>query len=62
MVFYVLGVTTKRDIRHLRYFLGNDKVRCIVQHSIANLARSISQADFATIDQKPEAGSFAHVH
>ena len=54
-------VETRRDARHIIYFLCNDKVRRILRVSIANLARPTVQADIAEIDRKQQAGGFARV-
>ena len=54
-------VETRRDARHIIYFLGNDKVRRILRVSIANLSRPVEQADIAEIDRKQQAGGFARV-
>ena len=54
-------VETRRDGRHIIYFLSNDKVRRILRVSIANLARPAEQADIAEIDRKQQAGGFARV-
>ena len=54
-------VATKRDARHIIYFLSNDKVRRILRVSIANLARPDSQSQVADLDRKQQAGSFARI-
>ena len=54
-------VATKRDARHIIYFLSNDKVRRILRVSIANLARPDSQLEVADLDRKQQAGSFARI-
>ena len=54
-------VETRRDARHIFYFLSNDKVRRILRVSIANLGRATEQADIAELDRKQQAGAFARV-
>ena len=52
---------TRRDARHIIYFLSNHQVRRILRVSMANLARPVEQADIAEIDKKQQAGGFARV-
>ena len=54
-------VATRRDARHIIYFLSNDKVRRILRVSIANLARPAEQVEVAELDRKQQAGAFARV-
>lgn len=54
-------VATKRDARHIIYFLCNDKVRRILRVSIANLSRPAEQQEVNEIDRKQQAGAFARV-
>ena len=62
MPLSVLGVTSKRDARHIIYCLSIDKVRRILGISISKRVRSVRQADVSKIDQKQEASGFAHIH
>ena len=52
---------TRRDARHIIYFLSNHQVRRILRVSMANLARPVEQADIDEIDRKQQAGGFARV-
>lgn len=54
-------VETRRNARHIIYFLSNDQVRRILRVCNANLALSAEQADIAEIDRKQQAGGFARV-
>ena len=54
-------VETRRDARHIIYFLSNDQVRRILRVCIANLEHPAKQADIAEIDRKQQAGGFARV-
>jgi DNA-binding transcriptional ArsR family regulator len=54
-------VATRRDARHIIYFLSNDKVRRILRVSIANLGLAAEQSDIAELDRKQQAGAFARV-
>ena len=54
-------VETRRNARHIIYFLRNDQVRRILRVCNANLAPSAEQADIAKIDSKQQAGGFARV-
>ena len=52
---------TRRDARHIIYFLSNDQVRSILRVCIANLEHPAKQADIGEIDGKQQAGGFARV-
>ena len=54
-------VETRRNARHIIYFLSNDQVRRILRVCNANLAPSAEQSDIAEIDRKQQAGCFARV-
>ena len=54
-------VETRRNARHIIYFLSNDKVRRILRVSIANLVQPTEQYEMANLDKKQQAGGFARV-
>lgn len=54
-------VATRRDARHIIYFLSNDKVRRILRVTLANLLRPAEQTSIARLDNKQQAGAFARV-
>ena len=54
-------VATRRDARHIIYFLRNDRVRRILRVSLANLSRPEEQTSIAKLDRKQQSGAFARV-